>query len=87
MTFAYQCTALETGSEIPNFFPRTEEKLTNVMFSKLDLENIIKNLDPQKSHGFDDISIKMIKMCDKSIVDPLYKILKNCVANSSTPFF
>ena len=30
-----------------------------------------KNLNPNKSHGWDNISIRMIKLCGKSIVYPL----------------
>ena len=83
--FANQCTTLETGSEIPNFFLRTDKTLNNVVFSKSDLEDILKNLDPQKSHGFDEISIKMIQLCENSIIDPLFDILKNCVEKGTFP--
>ena len=36
-----------------------------------DIFAIIKNLHPNKSHGWDNISIRMIKVCRKSIVYPL----------------
>ena len=32
---------------------------------------ISKNLNPEKAHGWDNISIRMIKLCGKAIVDPL----------------
>ena len=32
---------------------------------------ISKNLNPEKVHGWDNISIRMIKLCGKAIVDPL----------------
>ena len=32
---------------------------------------IPKNLNPEKAHGWDNISIRMIKLCGKAIVDPL----------------
>ena len=32
---------------------------------------IIKNLDSSKAHGWDNISIKMIKICGESITVPL----------------
>ena len=35
---------------------------------------IIKSLDSSKSHGHDNISIKMIKICSESVTIPL-KIL------------
>ena len=32
---------------------------------------ISKNLSPEKARGWDNISIRMIKLCGKAIVDPL----------------
>ena len=32
---------------------------------------ISKNLNPEKAHGWDNISVRMIKLCGKAIVDPL----------------
>ena len=36
-----------------------------------DLHLIIKNLNANKAHGWDDISIRMIQLCGKSIALPL----------------
>ena len=41
-----------------------------------DIFAIIKNLDLNKFHGWDYISITMIKLCVKSIVYPLNLILE-----------
>ena len=38
--------------------------------------SIIKSLNSNKSHGWDKLSIKMIKMCDKTLVYPLKLICK-----------
>ena len=83
--FAKQCTVLDTGSHLPDFFLRTQVKLNNVYFSKSDLEDLIKNLDCGKAHGFDEISVRMIKLCEKSIIDPLYIILQNCAEKGVFP--
>ena len=40
---------------------------------------IIHSLDPKKAHGWDDISINMIKFCVVAIVNPLYLIYKKCL--------
>ena len=37
---------------------------------------IIKSLNSNKLHGWDKLSIKMIKMCDKTLVYPLKLIFK-----------
>ena len=36
-----------------------------------DIYLILKNLNPEKAHGWDDISIRMIQLCGKAIVEPL----------------
>ena len=36
-------------------------------------------LDPKKAHGWDDLSINMIKLCDIEIVKPLYLIYMKCL--------
>ena len=43
----------------------------------LNEKKIIRNLNVHKAHGHDDISIKMIKICDKSISKLLILSFKN----------
>ena len=43
------------------------------------VSNIIKKLDPNKAHGHDKISIRMLKLCGDSINSPLATIFKNCL--------
>ena len=45
-------------------------------------DNILKTIrspNINKAHGYDNISIRMIKICDKAIVIPLSIIYKNCI--------
>ena len=46
---------------------------------------IIKNLDPNKAHGHDMISIRMIKLCGISIFKPLEIIFQNCLSSGKFP--
>ena len=55
------------------------------MFTKDDIAKIIKNLNPNKVHGFDMISIRMIKICGESILKPLKIIFKSCLENGKFP--
>ena len=50
--------------------------LTQSRFNTVDVNehNIIRALNIHKAHGHDDISIKMIKICDKSLLKPLIYI-------------
>ena len=40
---------------------------------------IIQNLSPNKAHGADKISIRMIKICCKSLCKALEMIVKSCI--------
>ena len=53
--------------------------MDTIVFSKKDIYDIIKNLDPDKAHGHDMISLRMIKLCGISICKPLEIIFQNCL--------
>ena len=74
--FASQCTPLQNSSSLPIFYLRTDETLSSSNTNDNDILAIIKNLDPNKSHGWDNISIRMIKLCGKSMVYPLKLIFE-----------
>ena len=57
--------------------------LTSIKLENNDILKIISSLNVNKAHGHDGISVRMIKMCDKSLVQPLSLISKNCVASIS----
>ena len=42
-----------------------------------DILAIIKTLDPNKAHGCNNISIKMIKICSQSLILPLKIIFEH----------
>ena len=50
-----------------------------ICFSKEDILKIIRSFDLNKSHGHDNISIRMIKLCDKEICKPLHMIFVSCM--------
>ena len=49
------------------------------MFSPTDIHNIIKNLDISKAHGYDGISVRMIKIFGESICKPSEIIFQSCI--------
>ena len=49
------------------------------------MEKIIQNVDPNKAHGHDKISIRMIKICGKSFCKPLQLIFNQCIDTDSFP--
>ena len=66
--FAEQCTLLKNNSALPiNQTFLTKSRLTSLDFSEEEVLKIIRALNIHKTHGQDDISIRMIKICDKSL--------------------
>ena len=60
-------------------------KISSIQFENKDIINVIKVLDPCKAHGYDDISIRMLKICDSAIVKPLTILFKNCISQGIFP--
>ena len=54
-------------------------------FQKIQILNIIRALNINKAHGYDDISIRMIKICYKSLLKPLILLFKNSCQSSCYP--
>ena len=76
--FSKQCTAIDNNSAIPaNTSFVTEERLSTFEICPGDIVKIIRSLDPNKAHGPDEITIRMIKMCASSIVKPLAILFRN----------
>ena len=70
--FAEQCTPLKTYSVLPTSQNLLAQcKLQSIDFSCEEISKIIRPLDLNKVHDHDDISIRMIKICDNSLVRPL----------------
>ena len=46
---------------------------------------IIKSLDPNKTDRHDEISIRIIKLCNSSIGKPLSILFRNCFKNECFP--
>ena len=83
--FADQCKVLNTGSYLPTFSLLTTNKLSKVVLTKNFIRKIIANLNVKKANGHDEISVKLIKICGESIIDPLYIILENCLQKGVFP--
>ena len=49
---------------IPSVFtPLTHKSLSSFQFTAIDIKSIINKSDPNKAHGHDMVSIRMIKLC------------------------
>ena len=84
--FAEQCTPLKNDSKLPsNQIFLTQSRLSSLDFSEDEILKIIRALNIHKAHGHDDISIRMIKICDKSLLKPLIILFQNSTKSSHYP--
>ena len=83
--FSKQCTVSSNGSNLPNFTFKTDKRISDVVFTQEDIFKVIKGLNPNKAHGHDEISIRMIQLCGDSIILPLKIIFENALKTGCFP--
>ena len=83
--FAEQYTPLNSSVFPANqmFFIRS--RLNCINFNEDEILKIIRALNILKVHGHDDISIRMIKICDKSLLKPLILLFENSTKSFCYP--
>ena len=77
--FANQCIINDNGSVLPSFVPKTAALLSHVSVTKEQIINIINNLSSNKAHGYDGISVSMLKLCAAEVASPLQIIFQDCI--------
>ena len=84
--FVNQCSLLSNNSVLPTNLPQLTSKcLDSIRFSSSDIVKTISRLNPNKAHGHDMLSIRMIKLCGNSIWKPLSIIFKDCLSEGKFP--
>ena len=83
--FVQQCSIHVNDSVLPNFISRCNLPLANTDIDPDKVLKIIRSLDCNKAHGWDNLSIAMIKICDVGIVKPLCLIYNKCLASGTFP--
>ena len=84
--FANQYSLLNNSNVLHNNLAKlTNISLDTVNFSTGDISKIINNLDLDKAHGHDMLSIRMIKLCGNSICKPLSIIFNDCLKEGKFP--
>ena len=63
----------------------TNTNIDNISFTENEIISIIRSLKHNKAHGWDGISIRMIKICDESIVYPLKIIFGTALKSGIFP--
>ena len=59
--------------------------MNTINFTEDDILNVIRKLDPSKVHEHDQISIRMVQICDKAICKPLHLIFSSCIESGIFP--
>ncbi len=83
--FIQQCTTIDTGSELPPISVPNVPQLTEFSISDEKILNIIRSLNPNKAHGWDEISVRMIKICDVALLPPLKLLFESCMRHGVFP--
>ena len=83
--FILQCTKTDTESEIPINFPAPSSLINDFPITDEKILNIIRSSNPNKVHGWDGISVRMIELSDAALVTPLKIIFENCLRRGLFP--
>ena len=84
--FPDQCQPLNNASDLPtNQIFLTQSGLGSLDFNEGKLLQIIRALNINKAHAHDDISIIMIRICNKSLLKPLIVLFRNSIKSSCYP--
>ena len=83
--FILQCTTIDIGSQIPQHDPVTTSLIDGFAISEEKILNIIRSLNINKAHGWDEISVRMIKLSDAALILPLKIIFTNCLRHGLFP--
>ena len=83
--FVEQCSAVETGSTLPNLQPQGTCSLSELPINKEKILRLIRSLDSNKAHGFDGISVAMINICYDCLVEQLSLIYNACLETGVYP--
>jgi len=83
--FRKQCTMVQTDSFLPLFNINTELSLSEVNFSQADITVILAKLQPDKAHGHDGLTARILKNLSDTISLPLLIIFKNCISQGYFP--
>ena len=66
-------------------YPKTDKSLSNITFTEEDIKKVIRNLESNKAHRRDVISIRILKICVESITKPLQIIYRQCLEKGCFP--
>ena len=84
--FVQQCQSIANNSILPRnqiFYVQNRLRDFDIDYGKI--SKLINGLNPHKAHGNDEISIRMVKLCNLTLTKPLSIIYKNCLQQRVFP--
>ena len=76
---------LQNSSCLPPLVFKTNFRLSEILVTTDQIIKIINHINHNKAHGFDDISVKMIKLCPELLSVPLKIIFEKCIQQGTFP--
>ena len=76
---------MENDSTLPNLIYLTNARLNHIHFRYDDVLSLIRGLNTNKSGGPDELSARMLSLCDEYIVLPLRLIFSNILSTGVYP--
>ena len=84
--FKKKKTIMKNNSVLPTSqHVLTQSRLQSIDFGLGDISKIITSVDVNKAHVHDDISIRMITICEKSLIRPLSLLFEKSFDKSYFP--
>ena len=84
--FDSKCTPLKNDRVLATLLEhQLEARFSKINFIDDQIWKILRALDINKAHGHDEISIRMLKLCGKSIITPLSLLFQNCINTRTSP--
>ena len=84
--FASQCTSISNDSVLPSRKSfKTNKRLYKLNIKEDDILKLIRKLNVNKTYGHDNISTRMLKICDSVLTEPLSIIFNNCIDHGGFP--
>ena len=83
--YSLQCSLVVSSPVLPDKSYLASSSLESITISGSDILKTIRSLDINKAHGHDDISVRMMKICDDAIVESLKMLFVNWVNQAVFP--
>ena len=83
--FGSICTLIINAITLSYFSYRTNSRISSFHATEKDILPRTKSLDPPKAHGYENLSVRMIKICSESITIPLKIIFMVSLKNGVFP--